>query len=97
MVVRLMRLLSKHLFCRQYFHGSLETAELSIREWVLIQNLAPSNPYTIKKFNGWQSPFARLNQFRYFDNWFFTFWSQRRSYDILIAPKIRYNQKSCPM
>jgi hypothetical protein len=44
MVDRLMRPMDKHLFCRQYFHGSLETAELSIRSWVIIQNFAPSNP-----------------------------------------------------
>ena len=69
MVDRLMRPMDKHLFCSQYFHGSLETAELSIRSWTLIQNFAPSNPYTIKKFNGWQSPAERLNQFRYHDNW----------------------------
>jgi len=50
MVDRLMRPMDKHLFCSQYFHGSLEAAELSIRAWVIIQNFAPSNPYTIKKF-----------------------------------------------
>ncbi len=69
MVDRLMRPMDKYLFISQYFHGSLETAELSIRAWALIQNFAPSNPYTIKKFNGWQSPAERLNQFRYHNNW----------------------------
>jgi len=64
-----MQLLSKHLFITQYFHGNLETAELSIRAWALLQNFAPSNPYTIKKFNGLQSPAERLNQFRYHENW----------------------------
>ena len=69
MVDRLMRPMDKYLFCSQYFQGHLETAELSIRAWVIIQNFAPSNPYTIKKFNGWQSPAERLNQFRYHENW----------------------------
>jgi len=69
MVDRLMRPMDKYLFCSQYFHGSWEAAELSRRKWALIQNFAPSNPYTIKKFNGWQSPAERLNQFRYHENW----------------------------
>ncbi len=69
MVDRLMRPMDKYLFTSQYFQGSLETAELSIRSWVLIQNFAPSNPYTIKKFNGLQSPVERLNQSRYHENW----------------------------
>ncbi len=69
MVDRLMRPMDKYLFCSQYFHGHLETAELSIRAWVIIQNFAPSNPYTIKKFNGLQSPAERLNQFSYHKNW----------------------------
>jgi len=60
MVDRLMRPMDKYLFSRQYFHGSLETAELSIRSWALIQNFAPSNPYTIKKFNFCPSPAERL-------------------------------------
>jgi hypothetical protein len=69
MVDRLRRSMDKHLFCNHYFHGSLMTAETSIRAWALIQNFAPSNPYTIKKFNGWQSPVERMNEFRYHENW----------------------------
>ena len=69
MVDRLMPRMDKHLFSVQYFHGSHQTAELSIRSWALIQNWAPSNPYTINQFNGWPSPAERLSQFRYHDNW----------------------------
>ena len=69
MVDRLMRPLDKRLFCSQYFHGTLESAELSVRAFALYQNFTPSNPYTIKKYNGWQSPAERLNQFCYHDNW----------------------------
>ena len=44
-------------------------AELSIRGWALIQNVAHYNPRTVKKLNGCQSPAERLNQFKYHDNW----------------------------
>ncbi len=66
---RLMHRMDHHLFCTQYFHGSLPAAEYSIRAWALIQNFAPSNPYTIRQQAGWQSPAERLNQFRYHHNW----------------------------
>ncbi|MCP4104008.1 MAG: hypothetical protein GY749_00485 [Desulfobacteraceae bacterium] len=67
---RLMRKMDRHLFNTQYFHGSLFSAELGIRGWALIQNFAPSNPITQKKYNdGFQSPAERLNKFRYNDNW----------------------------
>jgi len=69
MLDRLMQRMNRHLFSTQYFHGSLSSAELSIRAWALLLNFAPSNPTTIKKHNGFQSPAERLNQFRYHDNW----------------------------
>jgi hypothetical protein len=61
-----MKLLSRHLFNTQYFHGSPETAELSIRGWALIENFAPSNPHTIKKH----------------DLLVFIFWFKERSLEI---------------
>lgn len=69
MLDRLMQRMDRHLFSTQYFHGSLSSAQLSIRGWVLIQNFAPSNPLTIKKYNGLLSPAERLNKSRYHDNW----------------------------
>lgn len=69
MIDRLMKRMDRHLFNTQYFHGSPETAERSIRGWALIENFAPSNPRTIQKHNGWQSQAIRLNQFRYHDIW----------------------------
>lgn len=69
MTDRIMRRMDRHLFNTQYFHGSSDAAELTIRGYALIENFAPSNPYTIKKHNGWQSPAERLNQFRYHKNW----------------------------
>ncbi|MCP3923075.1 MAG: hypothetical protein GY714_10860 [Desulfobacterales bacterium] len=69
MIDRLMQRMDRHLFSTQYFHGSITSAELSIRGWVLIQNFAPYNPRTILKYNGFKSPAERLNRFRYHDNW----------------------------
>ncbi|MFZ3098651.1 MAG: hypothetical protein WA081_19265, partial [Desulfosalsimonadaceae bacterium] len=69
MLDRLMQRMDRHLFSVQYFHGSISAAKLSIRGWALIQNFAPSNPWTVDKYNGFQSPAERLNFFRYHDNW----------------------------
>jgi len=69
MLDRLMRRMDRHLFNTQYFHGFISSAELGIRGWALILNFAPSNPYTVKKYDGLQSPAERLSGFRYHDNW----------------------------
>ncbi|MCP3968587.1 MAG: hypothetical protein GY749_08775 [Desulfobacteraceae bacterium] len=69
MLDRLMRMMDRHLFNTQYFHGFMSSAELGIRGWALILNFAPSNPYTVKMYDGLQSPAERLNGFRYHDNW----------------------------
>jgi len=69
MLDRLMQRMDRHLFSTQYFHGSMDSAELGIRSWALITNFAPSNPYTVKKYEGLQSPAERLNQFCYHENW----------------------------
>ena len=69
MLDRLMQRMDRHLFSAQYFHGSQESANLSIRGWALIQNFAPSNPRTVKIHNGHKSPAERLNIFQYHDNW----------------------------
>lgn len=69
MIDRLMQRMDRYLFSMQYFHGTIESAEQGIRAWALIQNFAPSNPRTIQKHNGLQSPAERLNGFRYHGNW----------------------------
>ena len=69
MLDRLMQRMDRHLVSTQYFHGSMAASELSIRGWALIQNFAPSNPRTVHKYNGLQSPAERLNKFRYNTNW----------------------------
>jgi len=60
MLDRLMQRMNRHLFSTQYFHGSMASAELSIRGWALIQNFALSNPQTIRKHQNFQSPAERL-------------------------------------
>jgi len=69
MLDRLMRRMDRHLFNMQYFHGFMSSAELCIRGWALILNFAPSNPHTVKKYDGLQSPAERLNGFSYHENW----------------------------
>ncbi len=69
MIDRLMRRMDRHLFTTQYFHGSFQAAELSIRGWALIQNFAPWNPRTVKTHYGFKSPAERFNKFRYHENW----------------------------
>jgi len=69
MVDRLMQRMDRHLFSTQYFHGSMDAAQLSIRGWTLINNFAPYNPRTVEKLNGFKSPAERLNQFRYHNCW----------------------------
>ncbi|WP_231714128.1 hypothetical protein [Desulfosarcina ovata] len=69
MVDRLMQRMDRHLYSTQYFHGSMDAAQLSIRGWTLINNFSPYNPRTVKLHNGFKSPAEQLNQFRYHNNW----------------------------
>ncbi len=69
MLDRLMQRMDRHLFAAQYFHGSLKSAQHSIRAWALIYNFAPSSPWTVKIHGGYTSPAARLNKAQYHENW----------------------------
>lgn len=69
MIDRLMQRMDKHLTSTQYFHGTQETADRSIRGWALIMNFAPWNPSTVKLHEGRESPAENLNKFSYSDNW----------------------------
>lgn len=69
MIDRLMQRMDRHLLSIQYFHGTYVSAELNIRGWALINNFAPSNPATVKKYSGKKSPAERLNEFSYHENW----------------------------
>lgn len=69
LIDRLMQRMDRHIFNSQYFHGTINSADLSIRGWVLIHNFAPSNPLTVKKYNGLKSPAERINKFSYHESW----------------------------
>jgi hypothetical protein len=69
MLDRLMQRMDRHLFSMQYFHGSIESAERSIRAWALIYNFAPVNPWTVKQQNGIYCPAQKLNKFAYHPDW----------------------------
>jgi hypothetical protein len=69
MTDRLMQRMHKYLYSTQNFHGELSSAELGIRGWVLINNFAPWNPFTVKKHGGVCCSAEKLNGFRYHDNW----------------------------
>lgn len=68
MVDRLMQRMDRHLFSTKYFHGTMKSANLSIRAWALIQNFAPLNPWTVRQ-KGYVSSFERVNEFKYHENW----------------------------
>jgi hypothetical protein len=69
LVDRLIRFLDRACFNGQYFHGTLESAELRVRALALLWNFCPSSPATIKKYQGQRCPAERLNGKRYADNW----------------------------
>ncbi len=71
MIDRLMKGMDKYLFAKQYFHGTLVSAEYGIRAYCLLSNFRPSmyNPTTVKTGDGQRSPFEQLNGFTYHDCW----------------------------
>ncbi|MCP4373207.1 MAG: hypothetical protein GY797_34645 [Deltaproteobacteria bacterium] len=72
MIDRLMRGMDKYLFARQYFHGTLVSAEYGIRSYCLLTNFRPMmyNPIAEgHKIRDEESPFTRLNGFTYHECW----------------------------
>jgi hypothetical protein len=71
MIDRLMRGMDKYLVGRQYFHGTLVSAEYGIRSYCLLTNFRPYmyNPTTDHKSQDICSPFTRLNGFTYHECW----------------------------
>ena len=69
MIDRLMQRMDRHLFSTKFFHGNLDSSNLSIRAWALIENFAPFNPRTSIKHGGTACPAEKLNGFRYHENW----------------------------
>lgn len=68
-VDRLLRRLDHHLYCGQHLHGSTVVAERGLRGWALIQNFAPSCPWTSRETPELRSPAERLNGRRYHSEW----------------------------
>ncbi len=69
LVDRLLRRLDHHLYCGQHLHGSPGAAERGLRGWALINNFAPSCPWTVRETPGLRSPAERLNGRRYHSEW----------------------------
>lgn len=68
-VDRLMHYPERILYAIQYFHGTIEAAEQSLRAMALIWSF---HPYSrkVQAIEGYaQSPFEQLNRFRYHDHW----------------------------
>ena len=57
------------LFTMQYFHGTRPNATLYVRAMALLWNFHPYGRRTQQKYGPGMSPFERINQFRYHDNW----------------------------
>ena len=53
----------------QYFHGSLSSAQLTVRSMAILWNFHPFCRKARSNKQGVLSPFEALNGFRYHDNW----------------------------
>ena len=69
MLDRLMKFQDRRLYATQHFHGTIQSANNQMRAQALLINFCPYSPIVIKKHKGWRSPFEKLHQFRYRDNW----------------------------
>lgn len=69
MIDRLMRWIDRSLFTRQYFHGTLQSANQTIRAWALLRNYYP---YCLRKIgdkNTLTCAASEYNGFTYNFNW----------------------------
>jgi len=69
MVDRLMRWLDRSLFIRQYFHGTLQSANQSIRAWALLRNYYPYCLRKIDDKNTLTCAASEFNGFIYNSDW----------------------------
>ncbi len=69
MIDRLMNYQDRLLYTMQYFHGSEETARLSLRAMALIWNFHPYGTRVRNNNPDLISPFYRINKFCYHENW----------------------------
>ena len=68
MLDRLMQKMDRYLFMMRYFHGHLDSAELSIRAWALAHNFLPFCSRS-DRYKSFSSPVHQLTQTTYHDNW----------------------------
>ncbi|MBX7218543.1 MAG: hypothetical protein K1Y36_01215 [Blastocatellia bacterium] len=68
-VDRLMTHQDRLLFLHQYFHGTSDSARLSVRAMALLWNFHPYGRRTRDEFPDKVSPFMTLNGFQYHPNW----------------------------
>ena len=70
MVDRLMRFMDRAIFTRQNFHGTLMSANTSVRSWAILRNYFP---YCLRKIKNkktvFNCPASELNKFTYSSNW----------------------------
>lgn len=68
-VDRMMNFQDRLLYAMQYFHGTLPSAQQSLRAMALLWNFHPYGRKAQVKAPYCASPFEDLNRFRYHDNW----------------------------
>jgi len=68
-VDRLMNYQDRLLYAMRYFHGTMESARLSVRAMALLWNFHPYGARTRRADQKRSSPFQELNGFTYHDNW----------------------------
>ena len=64
-----MKFQERRLHAAQHFHGIIISATKQMRAQALLINFCPYSPSIIEKHVGKQSPFEKLNGYRYRDNW----------------------------
>lgn len=69
MVDRIMRWLDRSLFTKQYFHGTLQSANQSVRAWALLRNYYPYCLRKVDDKNSLTCAASELNGFVYRQNW----------------------------
>ena len=69
MVDRLIRWFDRSLFTRQYFHGTLASANKAVRAWALLRNYYPYCLRKIDEKNKFVCAASELNGFIYSSNW----------------------------
>ena len=69
MLDRVMKLMHRYFDSGQHLHGSKAAGECHGRAGALLHNFRPWSPAASRQNHGWESPAARLNQYRYHTNW----------------------------